>query len=167
MLGRWIHIASATTPRGDNDISLSNITSHVFYRVLEMKRSCVRFEHKKLDKKLVSHRLKQEKKPKKCINSVINYADGKIINFNHLIINPLFVNWINFLACTLHDQHHSTGIRKPIFSLNSSSDSWWADPSQTGWRQHTSHCYPRGVKKKMLILNLICFRELWILHNSI
>ena len=108
------------------------------YRVLLMKRTCVRCKHKNLDKKLFSHQLKQ-KKPKKCINSVINYADGKMINFNHLIINPLFVNWINFLACVINIMmHHSAGIRKPIFSLNSPSDPWWPDPSQTGLRQHPS-----------------------------
>ena len=96
-------------------------------------------EHKNLDKKLFSHQLKQEKITKKCINSVINYADGKMINFNHLIINPLFVNWINFLGCVISTMmHHSAGIRKPIFSLNSPSDPWWPDPSQTGLRQHPS-----------------------------
>ena len=72
--------------------SISQTLHRPCYRVLLMKRTCVRGKHKNLDKKMFSHQLKQEKITKKCINSVINYADGKMINFNHLIINPLFVN---------------------------------------------------------------------------
>ena len=92
---------------------------------------------------------------------MINYADGKIINFNHLIFNPLFVNWINFLACVININKD----KKSNFRAKSPSDPWWSDPSNTG--AMAAHCYLRGVKKKIKIkLNLISLEKYEFIHNS-
>ena len=93
---------------------------------------------------------------------MINYADGKMINFNHLIINLLFVNWINFLAyCVININQD----KKSNFRAKSPSDLWWPDPSNT--RAMAAHCYLRGVKKKIKSkLDLISSEKYEFIHNS-